>query len=237
MRQARGECGQAITEYVAVVLVVAMAMLALSSVDLGPQVADALASSVCEVTGLASCRAEGGSSPLGDLPDPQLSSAQRALLLGDPAAAQAVLASLSAGEREWLERNDSEAGAAADRAQEWGRRRETVDRLADGDLDDFLAYRESRGRDPGLDYTTDACSTPLIGSSGLSWNFLEACVRHDFGYRNYKRLGLFDDSRGAVDRVFLDDMRDHCASRSLPLRPACLQRAAQFYAAVRAFGG
>lgn len=237
MRQTSGECGQAITEYVAVVLVVAMAMLALSSVDLGPQVADALANSVCEVTGLASCRDEGAASPLDDLPDPQLSSAQRALLLGDPADAQAVLGSLDAGERQWLQRNDPEASAAAVRAQEWGRRRDTVDRYADGDLDDFLAYRDSRERDPDLDYSTDACSTPLIGSSGLSWNFLEACVRHDFGYRNYQRLGLFGENRGAVDRVFLDDMREHCASRSLPLRPTCYQRAAQFYGAVRAFGG
>jgi len=237
MRRARDEGGQAITEYVAVVLVVAVAMLALSSVDLGPQVADALANSVCEITGLASCRDEGASSPLDDLPDPQLGPARRALLLGDPADAQGVLGSLSAGEREWLQRNDPEASAAATRAQEWGRRRETVDRYAGGDLDDFLAYRDSSERDPDLDYTTDACSTPLIGSSGISWNFLQACVRHDFGYRNYKRLGLFDEHRAAVDHVFFDDMRDHCASRSLPLRPTCYQRAAQFYGAVRAFGG
>lgn len=237
MRYVRRESGQAITEYVAVVLVVAMSMLALSSVDLGPQVSDALANSVCEVVGLASCREEGDSSPLDDLPDPELSPAQRALLLGDPADAQSVLSSLSPGEREWLQRNDPEASAAVARAQEWGRRRETVDSHVGGDLDDFLAYRESPEHDPDLDYTNNGCSAPLIGSSGISWNFLQACVRHDFGYRNYKRLGLFDERRAAVDRIFLDDMRDHCASRSLPLRPTCYQRAVQFYGAVRAFGG
>lgn len=237
MRYVRREGGQAITEYVAVVLVVAVAMLALSSIDLGPQVADALASSVCEVTGLASCRDEGGSSPLDDLPDPELSPAQRALLLGDPADAQAVLGSLSAGEREWLQRNDPEASAAATRAEAWGRKLEAVDHYAGGDLDDFLAYRDSDGRDPDLDYSNNGCSAPLIGSSGISWNFLQACVRHDFAYRNYKRLGLFGERRAAVDRVFFEDMRDHCASRSLPLRPTCYQRATQFYGAVRAFGG
>lgn len=182
MRLRRCESGQAIVEYVGIVLVVAALLLALATLDLGPKVAHALAGSVCEVVTLASCRPE----------EPESSRAQRLRL---------------------------------------------VNRYVQGGLDDFLRYRGSPDRERRLDYSTDHCSAPILGSRGLGYDFIDACVRHDFAYRNYKRLGLFRRVRKAVDRIFLRDMSAHCGTRSLILRPRCHQRALQYYAGVRAFGG
>jgi hypothetical protein len=184
MPHGRGESGQAHVEYVGLVLVVAVLALALSAVDVGPQVAEALAGSVCEVTGLAACRS-----------------------------------------------------SDAARADSWRRRLALVDRYTGGDLGAFLRYRGSEDRDPRLDWSTDYCSAPILGSRGFGYDFSDACVRHDFGYRNYRRLGLFRRTRGTVDRVFLRDMRAHCAMRSPLMRLHCHQRALQYYAGVRTFGG
>ena len=39
-----------------------------------------------------------------------------------------------------------------------------------------------------FDWSTDGCSAPLVGGEGRSFNFVAACRRHDFGYRNLKLL-------------------------------------------------
>lgn len=179
MRRARTETGQATVEYVGLVLLLAVVLMALSTLDIGPQVTDALASSVCEVAGLAACE------PREQRVDP----------------------------------------------------RRLVDRYAGVGLADFMRYRDSEGRDERLDWSTDHCSAPILGSRGFGYDFTDACMRHDFGYRNYKELGLFPGMRAGVDRVFLRDMRAHCDTRSLLVQPRCLQRALQYYAGVRAFGG
>jgi hypothetical protein len=136
---------------------------------------------------------------------------------------------------------DVAAGLAPCRAEERessrAQRLRLVDRYANASLEDFLRYRASAGRDRALDWSTDICSAPVLGSRGASYDFTDACVRHDFGYRNYGRLGLFGRTRGTVDRVFLRDMRAHCATRGLLMRAPCHQRALQYYAAVRTFGG
>lgn len=186
MRLWRCEIGQATVDYVGVVLVVAVLLLTLSAVDLWPDIAEAVAGSVCEIaTGLARCE------------------------------------------------DEAEKARRSSRAE----RLRLVDRYADASLDDFLRYRSSAGRDRALDWSTDHCSAPILGSRGIGYDFTDACVRHDFGYRNYKRLGIFGRTRGTVDRVFLRDMRAHCATRGLLMRPHCHQRALQYWAGVRAFGG
>lgn len=100
--------------------------------------------------------------------------------------------------------------------------------------------------DPWFDWSTDGCSAPLIGDSGLTFNFREACVRHDFGYRNLKLLERRYGSgrsywnaanRKRVDDQFLIDMKAHCRSRALPLRPTCNLWADIFHRAVRIAGG
>ena len=111
-----------------------------------------------------------------------------------------------------------------------------VDRYLAADLDEFLAYRASPDRDPRLDWSTDYCSAPLVGSSGASFDFTQACLRHDFGYRNYDRLGLFAGRKNHVDDRFLADMRDHCAERPESERDRCLAWARVFYEAVHRLG-
>ena len=111
-----------------------------------------------------------------------------------------------------------------------------VDRLLAGDLEEFLAYRDSPGRNPRLDYSTDLCTAPVLGSSGPAYDFTDACLRHDFGYRNYGPLGLLDERRRDVDERFLADMRGHCLARPADEVIRCLGWARTYYLAVRGFG-
>ena len=94
-------------------------------------------------------------------------------------------------------------------------REEQLDLLEEAlasDLTDFVALKRDPGHDPRMDYSDDGCSAPVLGSKGPFWDFTEPCYRHDFGYRNAKRLGVFDRLKERIDLVFLRDMRDHCAT-------------------------
>jgi hypothetical protein len=136
-----------------------------------------------------------------------------------------------------FERGSPSSAAAEPRpADTWAERRALVDGYMDAPLGEFLAYRESPSRDPGLDYSTDLCSAPLVGSSGASFDFTEPCLRHDFGYRNYDRLGIFAAEKDAVDSRFLADMNDHCATRPPAERNRCHVWARVFYEAVHRLG-
>ena len=121
--------------------------------------------------------------------------------------------------------------------------------------------RSPRGVDESLDWSTDQCSAPLVGSTGRSFDFTAACLRHDFGYRNYKLLdqrfncpnrptnGTCADgtwnygrwwnasNRARLDAQFKKDLFGHCASRPVWDRPTCRAWATTFHKAVRAFGG
>ena len=100
------------------------------------------------------------------------------------------------------------------------------------------------GSDNWFDWSTDFCSAPLVGNTGRTFNFTNACRRHDFGYRN---LQLLDRRYGAghwtavarkrVDLGFLADMRRHCWSRPWYDTPTCMAWAETFYAGVRMAGG
>lgn len=116
--------------------------------------------------------------------------------------------------------------------------------LFDVSLRQFIGTATSGDR--WYDWTSDGCSAPLIGNTGLSFNFRDPCRRHDFGYRNitmlerrYGRGAAFWNhaNRRAVDQQFLSDMRAHCRTRSILLRPSCFTWAQAFYAAVRIAGG
>lgn len=116
----------------------------------------------------------------------------------------------------------------------------TVNRVMGGSMSSFLSAVESFNRDKRfyqwLDTSTDLCSRPAQGT-GLSFDFNNACRRHDFGYRNYKKLNVFTKKRKSlVDAIFLKDMRNHCATRSVALKPGCYAAAKRYYAAVRKFG-
>ena len=91
---------------------------------------------------------------------------------------------------------------------------------------------------PFLDWTTDGCSAPVVGNEGRSFNFTHACVRHDFGYRNIKRLGQFNEVvRTNLDEQFRRDLESSCAPQVRTRKIRCLMWAETFYVAVRATGG
>lgn len=98
--------------------------------------------------------------------------------------------------------------------------------------------RDRGAADPRFDWSTDGCSAPVVGSRGVTFDFYDACLRHDFGYRNLKALGAFDDARKLrVDQQFLDDMRASCGRRShRVVRARCRDWALLFYLGVRRFG-
>ncbi len=92
-------------------------------------------------------------------------------------------------------------------------------------------------------WDSDDCSAPIVGSTGLSYDFTHPCHRHDFGYRNYKRLEDVTStdtwnevSKLATDDQLLADAREHCSGRPWYLKNQCLAWAQVFYLAVRAFG-
>jgi hypothetical protein len=110
---------------------------------------------------------------------------------------------------------------------------------------DRFRWDRMRG-DPWFDWSNDGCSAPLLGNTGRAYDFGQACVRHDFGYRNLRRLEhrygtgrTFWNAmnRRSVDRQFLADMREHCRHRAWFLRPACRFTAWLYYVAVRTVGG
>jgi hypothetical protein len=111
-------------------------------------------------------------------------------------------------------------------------------------LDRF--HRDRMRGDPWFDWSNDGCSAPLLGNTGRTYDFGPACRRHDFGYRNLRRLERRYGSghtfwnttnRFRVDRQFLSDMRGHCRHRAWWLRPACGLTAWLYFAAVRTVGG
>ena len=107
---------------------------------------------------------------------------------------------------------------------------------------DFTTFRRERfslkRAYPFLDWTTDGCSAPVVGGEGRSFNFTQACVRHDFGYRNIKKLGQFSEVvRMKIDEQFHRDLDSSCATQVRTRKIRCLMWADTFYVAVRATGG
>lgn len=106
-------------------------------------------------------------------------------------------------------------------------------------LGQFLAARAARSPST-LDWSSDGCSTPLpvgLGDTGRTYNFRAACQRHDFGYRNAKRLGLWGSAeKRRIDDRFLADMKLDCAPRPWTQRTSCLAWAAIYHQGVRIAG-
>ena len=111
--------------------------------------------------------------------------------------------------------------------------------MFDLDLKTFSRqYLSIRRTNTALDWTTDGCSAPVVGESGRSFNFRNACIRHDFGYRNYKAHGLLStESRLRLDEQFRQDMYTLCGPKIRTFKVRCAAWAEIFYAAVRAGGG
>lgn len=105
----------------------------------------------------------------------------------------------------------------------------------------FIKEADSPKRDTRMDWTTDGCSAPVVGSTGRSFNFYNACRRHDFGYRNYSKIKngtLWTAAlRAQVDAVFKRDMNADCAKRNATERANCLGWMDLFYNVVRTYAG
>lgn len=104
----------------------------------------------------------------------------------------------------------------------------------------FVASADSPTHDVRLEWSTDGCSAPVVQSTGRSFDFYNACRRHDFGYRNMSR---FKDGRVwnaklrlRIDGQFRKDARASCTSKLRLTKMQCLAWAETYYRAVRSFG-
>jgi len=86
----------------------------------------------------------------------------------------------------------------------------------------------------GFDWSTDYCSSSP--DQPLGFDFRLSCYRHDFGYRNFKRLSAFPANKPRIDDAFYYDMKQVCARYSWTPRQACLSTAWTYYQAVKKFG-
>jgi Prokaryotic phospholipase A2 len=105
----------------------------------------------------------------------------------------------------------------------------------------FIKIADSDTRDARLTWTTDGCSVPVLGSTGRTFNFFNACRRHDFAYRNLRKIDggkwWTPQMRARVDSVFKKDMLTDCAKRTRTARASCTAWAETFYRAVRTYAG
>ncbi|MCP2256934.1 phospholipase A2 [Streptoalloteichus tenebrarius] len=98
-------------------------------------------------------------------------------------------------------------------------------------LSQFGTLRNQRPYSDQLDWSSDGCSKSP--DAPLGYNFLPACHRHDFGYRNYKKQSRFSEAnRKRIDDNFHNDMYAICGSSW-----TCKRTADVYYKAVREFGG
>jgi hypothetical protein len=104
----------------------------------------------------------------------------------------------------------------------------------------FVATADSSERDVRLDWSTDGCSAPIVQSTGRSFDFYDACRRHDFGYRNMSRFknGRVWSSalRLRIDKQFRKDARASCVFKIRLTKMQCLTWAETYFRAVRSFG-
>ena len=102
--------------------------------------------------------------------------------------------------------------------------------LFSSSLNNFQTIRGQQPYGDQLDWGSDGCSNSPDNPFGF--NFVKACYRHDFGYRNYKRQARFNETtRLSIDNNFKDDLYEICNGNW-----ACNRTADVYYAAVRQFG-
>jgi hypothetical protein len=114
------------------------------------------------------------------------------------------------------------------------------DSVVSHSLPAFVAITDSPAHDVRLDWSTDGCSAPVVQSTGRSFDFYNACRRHDFGYRNMSRFKngrLWSEAlRLRIDAQFRKDARASCTSKLRLTKVQCLAWAETYFRAVRSFG-
>ncbi|MBA2254601.1 MAG: hypothetical protein H0W07_05775 [Chloroflexi bacterium] len=112
------------------------------------------------------------------------------------------------------------------------------------EINDYMSmgigrFLKAKGRAPGpFDWHDDGCSNSPDRPEG--YNFLPACKRHDFGYRNYGhglKASPLDSTRAYVNYRFKVDLYNECAKHSGPSGSYCRFIADGYVAAVVDFGG
>jgi hypothetical protein len=97
-------------------------------------------------------------------------------------------------------------------------------------LSSFVSIRGTQPYNGQLDWTSDGCSASPDNPFGF--NFLPACYRHDFGYRNKKKQARFNETtRKTIDDNFYTDLKTICGGNTI-----CKGTAWTYYQAVRQFG-
>ena len=91
---------------------------------------------------------------------------------------------------------------------------------------DYAAY--------GFNWSTDKCSSSPDNPFGFP--FENSCIRHDFGYRNYKAEGIFSSNKSRIDSAFYADMKRVCNNYSGATKTSCDGTAWTYYQAVSIFG-
>lgn len=96
----------------------------------------------------------------------------------------------------------------------------------------FLAARADQDAWAGynFDWSTDYCSSSP--DNPLGFPFENGCIRHDFGYRNYKAQGTFEVNKARLDRAFYADLGRACAGYHGAKRTSCDGLAWTYYQAV-----
>jgi hypothetical protein len=122
--------------------------------------------------------------------------------------------------------------ATASAALDPGQLRQVTDQyLFSTGLNSFQTVRAQQPYASQLDWSSDGCSSSPDNPFGF--NFVKACYRHDFGYRNYKKQSRFNETtRLSIDNNFKTDLYVICNGNW-----ACNRTADVYYAAVRQFGG
>ena len=106
------------------------------------------------------------------------------------------------------------------------------------DLTTFARQRSMLARtNPHLDWSTDGCSAPIVGSEGRTFDFRIPCARHDFAYRNFTALGVLDETlRARIDDQFRRDLYRSCERQVRTRRVRCVAWAELFVEVVRRVG-
>ena len=104
----------------------------------------------------------------------------------------------------------------------------------------FVNIANEQNHDVRLDWSSDGCSAPIVQSTGRSFDFYDACRRHDFGYRNMSRFKngrVWSNAlRLRIDAQFRRDARASCVFKIRLTKMQCLAWAETYFRAVRSFG-
>ena len=131
-------------------------------------------------------------------------------------------------------------GLAGCQAPAWAPEMRSLDNIVNSaTMEQFLLVRSAPAGTAyaTFDWSTDGCS--VVGSG--PYNFSKACWRHDFAYRNLKRIEAAtggdmwnERNKYVADKRFQYDLKDRCSEYSSWIRPTCNVAAETYYLAVRA---